>query len=88
MIVGSTSEVYRLNLEQGRFLAPFETESPGINCCGLSPYHGLVRICRPSSLPHDYGSCLENNKLGGGFNFLSQRVFGVFLGFAVGGRRD
>ena len=43
-----------------------------------------------------YGSCLKNKKLGGGFNFLSLRVFGGGLGgteavrdrFAVGGRRD
>ena len=41
MVVGSSNEVYRLNLEQGRFLAPMEAKSEGLNCCGVSPTHGL-----------------------------------------------
>jgi ribosome biogenesis protein ENP2 len=30
--VGATNEIYRLNLEQGRFLAPLESDSEEINC--------------------------------------------------------
>ena len=30
--VGATNEIYRLNLEQGRFLGPLESGSPEINC--------------------------------------------------------
>jgi len=43
-IVGSSSDAYRFNLEQGRFLAPLESGSPGINCAGVSPYHGLLAL--------------------------------------------
>ena len=32
----------RLNLTEGRFLAPLPARSPGINACGISPSHGLV----------------------------------------------
>ena len=32
----------RLNLAEGRFLAPLPARSPGINACGISPSHGLV----------------------------------------------
>ena len=40
-IVGSSSDVYRLNLEQGRFLAPMEASAENLNCCGVSETHGL-----------------------------------------------
>jgi ribosome biogenesis protein ENP2 len=43
-VVGSSSEVYRFNLEQGRFLAPLISASPGVNCAGVSPYHGLLAL--------------------------------------------
>lgn len=43
LLVGASSnEVYRLNLDQGRFLAPFETDSDGINVVQISPAHGLI----------------------------------------------
>uniref|UniRef100_A0A060TIE1 ARAD1D37972p n=1 Tax=Blastobotrys adeninivorans TaxID=409370 RepID=A0A060TIE1_BLAAD len=38
----SGNEVYRLNLDQGRFLAPFELDSEGVNCLGVNPAHGLL----------------------------------------------
>lgn len=44
LIVGSTHEVYRLSLEQGVFYQPFETESSGNNCIGISPIHQLIGI--------------------------------------------
>ena len=40
-VVGSSSEVWRLNLEQGRFLAPLESQCEEFNVCGISPTHGL-----------------------------------------------
>lgn len=36
------NELYRLNIDQGRFLAPFECESEGINKVEVSSAHGLV----------------------------------------------
>jgi ribosome biogenesis protein ENP2 len=35
--VGAGNEIYRLNLEQGRFLGPLESDSPEINCCSYNP---------------------------------------------------
>ena len=40
-VVGSSSEVWRLNLEQGRFLQPLESKCDELNVCGISPTHGL-----------------------------------------------
>jgi len=34
--------MYRLNLEQGRFLNSLDTGAPSINCLALNPEHGLV----------------------------------------------
>jgi ribosome biogenesis protein ENP2 len=42
LAAASSPEVYRLNLEQGRFLSPLLTRSPGINVIGRSPVHGLI----------------------------------------------
>lgn len=42
LVAASSPEVYRLNLEQGRFLAPLTTRSPGVNVVGRSPVHGLI----------------------------------------------
>uniref|UniRef100_A0A1E1XDF1 Putative nucleolar protein n=1 Tax=Amblyomma aureolatum TaxID=187763 RepID=A0A1E1XDF1_9ACAR len=36
------SEVYRLNLDQGRFLNPLVTEATAINVCRVNTYHNLV----------------------------------------------
>jgi ribosome biogenesis protein ENP2 len=41
-VVGASPHVYRLNLEQGRFLAPFKTEMSSINTCGMSPSQPLL----------------------------------------------
>lgn len=45
-VVGAAgNEVYRLNLDQGRFLAPFVTESAGVegvNAVDVNPAHGLL----------------------------------------------
>lgn len=43
LFVGASgNEVYRLNIDQGRFLAPFETENEGVNTLDISPAHGLL----------------------------------------------
>ena len=42
LLVGaSASQVYRLNLDRGQFMAPFDTESDAINCVRFSALHGL-----------------------------------------------
>jgi ribosome biogenesis protein ENP2 len=42
VVGGSSSHLYRLNLEQGRFLAPFETSLPAVNSLVHSPELGLL----------------------------------------------
>ncbi|XP_065747040.1 nucleolar protein 10 isoform X3 [Phocoena phocoena] len=39
--VGASSEVYRLNLEQGRFLNPLQTDAAENNVCDVNSVHGL-----------------------------------------------
>lgn len=41
-VVGATNEVYRLNLELGRFMTPLQTEASCINRCVLNPIHNLM----------------------------------------------
>ncbi|XP_054239390.1 nucleolar protein 10 isoform X3 [Indicator indicator] len=42
--VGASSEVYRLNLEQGRFLNSLQTEAAEINVCDINPVHFLFAL--------------------------------------------
>jgi ribosome biogenesis protein ENP2 len=42
VVAGSSREIYRLNLEQGRFLNPLTSTSPAINVMDISPTHGLL----------------------------------------------
>uniref|UniRef100_A0A8C1SB28 Nucleolar protein 10 n=1 Tax=Cyprinus carpio TaxID=7962 RepID=A0A8C1SB28_CYPCA len=39
--VGASSEVFRLNLEQGRFLNSLQTDAAEINVCDINPVHQL-----------------------------------------------
>ncbi|KAB0365384.1 hypothetical protein FD754_009540 [Muntiacus muntjak] len=39
--VGASSEVYRLNLEQGRYLNPLQTDAVENNVCDINSVHGL-----------------------------------------------
>ncbi|XP_064605432.1 LOW QUALITY PROTEIN: nucleolar protein 10-like [Liolophura sinensis] len=39
--VGVSSEIYRLNLEQGRFLKPLVASATEISCCEFNPVHHL-----------------------------------------------
>lgn len=50
LVVGSAPEVYRLSLEEGRFMAPLPARSPGINACGVSPAHGLLACAGETGL--------------------------------------
>uniref|UniRef100_A0A915AVI3 Nucleolar protein 10 n=2 Tax=Parascaris univalens TaxID=6257 RepID=A0A915AVI3_PARUN len=43
-IVGSGSEIYRLNLEQGQFLESLSTSSPSLTCCEFNEDHQLF-VC-------------------------------------------
>ncbi|GMS95578.1 hypothetical protein PENTCL1PPCAC_17753 [Pristionchus entomophagus] len=40
-MVGSSNEIYRLNLEEGIFLQSLVTDANSINCCQFSPVHQL-----------------------------------------------
>uniref|UniRef100_A0A8C5IWB8 Nucleolar protein 10 n=1 Tax=Junco hyemalis TaxID=40217 RepID=A0A8C5IWB8_JUNHY len=42
--VGASSEVYRLNLEQGRFLNSLQTEASESNACDINPVHFLFAM--------------------------------------------
>ncbi|CAH4002596.1 nucleolar protein 10 [Pieris brassicae] len=42
IVVGASSQVYRLNLELGQFLAPYVTKATEINCCSVNEEHGLL----------------------------------------------
>ncbi|XP_010524511.1 PREDICTED: nucleolar protein 10 [Tarenaya hassleriana] len=42
LCAASSPELYRINLEQGRFLAPLSTQSPALNVVSRSKLHGLV----------------------------------------------
>eukprot|EP00727_Mastigamoeba_balamuthi_P013136 m51a1_g8445 hypothetical protein (644) ;mRNA; r:382638-384843 len=41
-LCGSSDEVWRLNLDQGRFLAPFKATSEGLNVGDVNPAHMLL----------------------------------------------
>ncbi|XP_071492595.1 nucleolar protein 10-like [Diadema antillarum] len=43
-LVGMSPEIYRINLEQGRFLAPFVTDSLALNACKVNPMHQLLAV--------------------------------------------
>ncbi|KAM6368091.1 nucleolar protein 10 isoform 2-T2 [Alca torda] len=42
--VGASSEVYRLNLEQGRFLNSLQTDASESNACDINPVHFLFAM--------------------------------------------
>eukprot|EP00057_Strongylocentrotus_purpuratus_P034480 XP_795412.3 PREDICTED: LOW QUALITY PROTEIN: nucleolar protein 10 [Strongylocentrotus purpuratus] len=43
-LVGVSPEIYRINLEQGRFLSPFVSDSVAINTCSVNPIHQLLAV--------------------------------------------
>lgn len=42
VVAASAPELYRLNLGEGRFLAPLASASPAVNAVALCPAHGLL----------------------------------------------
>lgn len=42
LCAASSPDLYRINLEQGRFLSPLNTQSPALNVVSRSKSHGLV----------------------------------------------
>lgn len=42
--VGNSNLIYRLNLEQGRFLRPLSGSSPAINTCAINPASGILAV--------------------------------------------
>ncbi|VDK35954.1 unnamed protein product [Gongylonema pulchrum] len=47
LISSSSSEIYRLNLEEGKFLEPLVTSSPSLTCCEFNNEHQLF-VCGTS----------------------------------------
>lgn len=43
-VVGTSHDVYRINLELGRFNTPVSTDAKCINCCKVNPVHNLVTL--------------------------------------------
>lgn len=43
-IVGSSSQIYRLNLERGQFLQPFDSSCSGFNASDVNPEHHLLCV--------------------------------------------
>lgn len=44
LVAASSAELYRLNLDRGQFLAPFETQASAVNSVHISPFHGLYAL--------------------------------------------
>ncbi|XP_037910982.1 nucleolar protein 10 [Hermetia illucens] len=43
-IVGTSSDIYRLNLERGQFLQPYQSEGSCLNTCEINPEHNLLLV--------------------------------------------
>lgn len=43
-LVGTSSEIYRLNTERGQFLQPYSTSASSINACEVNPEHHLLCV--------------------------------------------
>ena len=43
-VVGTGPEIFRLNLEQGRFLQPYETDSSELNVCEINEIYDLLAV--------------------------------------------
>ena len=44
-VAGASSEIYRLNIDQGRFMKPMQClNATEVNCTALNPLHGLVTV--------------------------------------------
>ncbi|KAI6219314.1 Nucleolar protein 10 [Aphelenchoides fujianensis] len=47
-IVGNGPDVYRLNIEEGKFLSPLSTQADELNCCEFNDFHQLF-VCGTSN---------------------------------------
>ena len=62
LVVGSSSEIYRLNLEQGRFLNPMKAStSEGINKVTVSTEHGLIAVATEDGTVECFDSRTRDN---------------------------
>ena len=50
LFVGSSSEIFRFNLHEGRFLTSLNAKSEAVEACGISPVHGLFASAGESGL--------------------------------------
>ncbi|XP_066258416.1 nucleolar protein 10 [Euwallacea similis] len=44
IVVGASPDIYRLNLERGQFMTPYESAASEINKCAINPIHNLL-VC-------------------------------------------
>ncbi|XP_026673737.1 nucleolar protein 10 isoform X1 [Ceratina calcarata] len=44
LVVGDSSQIYRINLERGQFLQSFLTEASSLNKCEINPVHHLITV--------------------------------------------
>ena len=52
-VVGSSSDIYRLNLEEGKFMSPLASSSDALNAIGCSPATGLIVTAgEDGNIPH------------------------------------
>ncbi|KAK4880078.1 hypothetical protein RN001_008224 [Aquatica leii] len=97
-IVGTSSDVYRLNLERGQFMQPFTSTASTINKCAINPVHHLL-ICgtqegrveawdpRSKTLAASLDcalSCMNENKTLEGFPSVTALKFDGALNMGVG----
>ncbi|XP_018577166.1 nucleolar protein 10 [Anoplophora glabripennis] len=97
-VVGASSDIYRLNLERGQFMAPFTSNSSSINKCSINPDHHLL-VCgtqegkveawdpRSKTMVGSLDSafnCINENKQLEGFPSVSALKFNGGLELAVG----
>ena len=72
LVGGASSQIYRLNLDQGRFLSSLETDLPGVNTVDINPAHqlwafggdnGLLELWHPNNKKRisslDIAGCLS-----------------------------
>lgn len=95
VIVGASgNEVYRLNIDQGRFLAPFEVDGEGVNSVDINPMHGLLGFGLENGTvefwdPRSRRRAAQlnigggNQGLGSGVTALSFREDGLNVGFGT-----
>uniref|UniRef100_A0A672HS61 Nucleolar protein 10 n=1 Tax=Salarias fasciatus TaxID=181472 RepID=A0A672HS61_SALFA len=92
--VGTSSEVYRLNLEQGRFLNSLQTDAVENNVCDINPVHHLFAAgssegrveCWDPRVRNRVGKldCALSSLAEGSLPSISALKFNGSLGMAVG----